>query len=286
MNKNYQKEDIIAYYDTCEVNYRRWWDLDRSLAMHAGFWDESTKTLAQALRRENEVLAEIAQIKPGDRVLDAGCGVGGSTLYLALEKEAQVTGITLSRNQADFAQRKALERKPFRYDPEFLVMDYTKTLFPNDTFDVVWAIESVCHAGDKRDFIKEAKRILKPNGRLIIADGFIVKNENSAEDRGLLSKAVSGWAVNSMETIPNFTQFLKEFGFNTIQIKDATPEVLPSSKRLHAYSYPALAWSYLGEWLGWSTRTQTNDFKSYHYQYLAVKKGLCKYMVFYSQKQP
>jgi len=284
MTKKYLKQDVIAYYDTCEVNYKRWWDLDRSLAMHAGFWDEKTKTLSQALMRENEILADIAKIKEGDRILDAGCGVGGSSFYLASQKGAEVTGITLSEKQVLTAKQKAEERKHLHRIPEFLVMDYIHTTFPNESFDVVWGLESVCHAEDKRDFIREAQRILKPNGRLIIADGFTIKNDYTESEKELLSKAVNGWAVNSMESIPNFTKYLNEFNFQNIIKKDATHYVIPSSKRLFYYSFPAIAWSFLGEYIGWSTRTQTNDFKSYHYQYRAVKNGLCKYMIFYAEK--
>lgn len=76
--KPVRKEEIVHYYDTCEMNYKRWWNLDKSLAMHAGYWDETTKTLSEALSKENEVLAKIAGIKGSDRVLDAGCGVGGA----------------------------------------------------------------------------------------------------------------------------------------------------------------------------------------------------------------
>ncbi len=283
MTKEQIKKEIIHYYDTCEINYRRWWDLDRSLAMHAGFWDASTKTLSQALAKENETLAEIAGIQAGDYVLDAGCGYGGSVFWLAEHRQTKGVGITLSEKQVALAKEQALRRQ-LTPSPEFSVMDYTQTSFTSDTFDVVWAIESVCHAEDKREFIREAWRVLKPGGRLILADGFQVRNEYSAEEKKLLAQAVNGWAVSSMESAPNFEQYLKDQGFQGLKITDATPLVLPSSRRLYLYSFPALAWSYLGEWCGWSTRTQTRDFLSYHYQYHAVRKGLCKYLVFFAQK--
>ena len=76
-----KKSAIVEYYDTCEGDYRIFWDLDRSLAMHAGYWDSETKTLADALKRENEILAELAGVTSSDYVLDAGCGVGGSSIF-------------------------------------------------------------------------------------------------------------------------------------------------------------------------------------------------------------
>ncbi len=278
------KEKVVKYYDTCEKNYKRWWDLDRSLAMHAGYWDETTTNLHEALMKENEILAKIAGITSSDRVLDAGCGVGGSSLYLADHFKCQVVGITLSEKQAETARRKAKERgleKP----PEFFSMDYTKTSFPSASFDVVWAIESVCHAENKEDFIKEARRLLKPNGRLVVADGFQVRNEYTESEKKVLDKAVNGWAVKSMESIPNFEKFLEEQKFKNIAKRDITTHVLPSSRRLFLYSFPAIGLSKLGEFFGWSTKTQTQDFIGYHYQFWAVRKGLCRYLIFSAQKE-
>ena len=74
---------VVRYYERCETDYRWLWDLDRSLAMHVGIWDAHTRTLREALARQNEILAEHAAIGAGDRVLDAGCGVGGSAIFLA-----------------------------------------------------------------------------------------------------------------------------------------------------------------------------------------------------------
>lgn len=279
----FDEKEIVNYYDTCETNYRRWWDLDRSLAMHAGYWDETTHTLHEALMKENEIMASIAQIKPSDHVLDAGCGFGGSSLYLAKNYQCNVTGITLCERQVQVASENA-RKQNLSHPPRFLVKDYTRTDFPDASFDVVWAIESVCHAKDKKDFIKEAWRLLKPQGRLVVADGFNVRNEYNEAERKLLSKAVNGWAVEKMESIPNFEKYLADQGFQNITKKDATPNVLPSSRRLFFYSFPAMVFSKIGEYLGWSTKTQTMDFVSYHYQFWAVRQGLCRYIMFLAQK--
>ena len=202
MTDNQLKEEIINYYDSCEKNYQHWWDLDRSLAMHAGFWDESTQTLTDALANENKVLADLADIQPGEKVLDAGCGYGGSAFFLAEHRGAKVVGITLCEQQVRKAESIA-KMKNYTHTPEFYLMDYTQTTFADQSFDVVWAIESVCHAANKKDFIKEAWRLLKPNGRMIIADGFHVKNEYTESEKILLAKAVNGWAVASMASRPN-----------------------------------------------------------------------------------
>lgn len=278
-----RKQRIIQYYDTCEHHYRHFWDLDRSLAMHAGFWDKTTKSLHEALQNENEILASIAKIKSHDFVLDAGCGVGGSSIYLAEHFGCTVVGITLSEKQAQSAQQHALNHD-LAPSPTFLVRDYIDTGFTKESFDVVWAIESVCHAEDKSLFVKEAHRILKPGGRLIVADGFNARNSYTKKEKRLLDKAMHGWAVDSMESIPNFENHLNKMGFRNIVVQDATHYVLPSSRRLFFYSFPAIPLYKLGELLGWNSPVETKDFVGAHYQYWAIKKQLCKYIIFYAEK--
>lgn len=57
MNKlSSSPKQIINYYETCEIVYKLFWNLDQSHAMHAGYWDEKVKNLTEALERQNEVL--------------------------------------------------------------------------------------------------------------------------------------------------------------------------------------------------------------------------------------
>ena len=153
------------------MHYRKIWKLDKSHSLHYGYWDDSVKNFYEALLNINKVLAEIAEIKEGENILDAGCGVGGSSLWLAKERNCTVTGISLNKRQIDKANALAKEIGMHK-KVSFEQKDYTNTLYPANSFDVVWAVESVCYADDKSDFLKEAHRILKHGGRLIIADFF------------------------------------------------------------------------------------------------------------------
>ena len=142
--KDYESA-IIDYYDSCEIDYRKLWPLDRCMALHYGYWDETTKGVSDALLRENQILAERAGITADDRVLDAGCGVGGSAIWLARERGCEVVGITLSQKQVDSAGANA--RKHGVADmARFERRDFTATGHPDASFDVVWAVEAVWHA--------------------------------------------------------------------------------------------------------------------------------------------
>ncbi|HEV8052164.1 MAG TPA: methyltransferase domain-containing protein [Parachlamydiaceae bacterium] len=277
-------KEIVDYYNSCETDYRTFWDLDRSMAMHAGFWDHQTTTLHDALARENEVLAEFAEIQPHERVLDAGCGIGGSSLFLAKRYGCQVTGITLSEHQVETAKANA-SKHGVEALVNFEVMDFCQTTFPDASFDVVWGLESICHAEDKLLFVKEAYRLLKKGGRLIMADGFGAKHSYTPKEGHGMHQWLKGWGVESLETKQAFRNHFMSTGFSEVTYRNVTANVMPSSKRLYWISFPASVVSKLGEWLGVRSKVQTQNIRAAYYQYTTLKNGLWEYGIFCAHKK-
>jgi cyclopropane fatty-acyl-phospholipid synthase-like methyltransferase len=278
------QKDIINYYDECEGDYRLFWNLEKSLAMHAGYWDDTTNNLTEALERENQILAESVRINSNDRVLDAGCGVGGSAIFLANRYQCHVTGITLSENQAEKAKHYAAERVEANHRPIFCVRDYTETGFPDQSFTVVWGLESVCHAPNKRDFIEEAYRLLEPRGRLVIADGFAAKNHYNGDECRLMDIWLNGFGVHSLETIEEFKAHLENVGFKKVVFTDITHHVLPSSKKLFFYSYIGLPFAKTAAWLGLCSPKRVANLLSARCQYRAIVQNLWRYGIFTAEK--
>ena len=131
--QTFTTQDIANYYDHTEVHYRKFWKMEQSMGLHYGIWDASTKTLADAILNTNRQLANLGKITSSDVVLDAGCGVGGSSIFLAKNYGCHVTGITLSERQVRTATLFS-EKNDIGHLANFEQMNYTQTRFPDHRF--------------------------------------------------------------------------------------------------------------------------------------------------------
>jgi cyclopropane fatty-acyl-phospholipid synthase-like methyltransferase len=272
---NYHK-NIVDYYTQSENAYKDSWDLNNSLAIHYGYWDEKVKSFPQSLIRMNEVMAEVANIKASDVILDAGCGIGGSSIFLAEMIGCKVTGISLSERQIKKAKELVIEKR-VEDKTEFKVMNYCATSFPDKSFDVVWGCESICYADDKEQFIKEVYRLLKPGGRLVVADGFVTDFKNN--DHPTIRKWLDGWQVNYLESPERFQQFMDGAGFKNISFRNISKFTAHSSRRLYKFYFLAnlyLLWKTIS-FSNRATEMQKKNIAACKHQYHGMKKGLWQY---------
>ena len=88
-------QTVIQYFDKTFPIYKKYWYRNsESYALHYGFWEKDTKTFNESLINTNKFLANKLNIKSTDTVLDAGCGVAGSSIWIAKNFQAKVIGIT------------------------------------------------------------------------------------------------------------------------------------------------------------------------------------------------
>lgn len=137
------KQAIATWYDESSPLYRYFWYVNSdNCALHYGFWDKKTKHIGDTLQNTNKIMAEQVNITSNDRVLDAGCGISGSVLWLAKNKKAEVVGISIRTKQIEKAKTLAKQAK-VDHLVSFSVIDCLHTGFPKESFDVVWAIETI-----------------------------------------------------------------------------------------------------------------------------------------------
>ncbi|NLD93303.1 MAG: methyltransferase domain-containing protein [Fibrobacter sp.] len=268
----WSKQDIINYYHQNEFGYKLW-----GPNFHFGYWDDGVKTQRQASLRFNEVMAKVAGITRDDHVLDAGCGVGGAAIFLAKTIGCKATGITITPRQVKLARQYA-QRAGVGHLVDFHEMDYHNTTFADNSFSVVWGLESICYA-EKQSFVKEAFRVLNDKGRLIIGDGFASREDYQGKDAKLMQRWLDGWIVNSLKTPDNFKQYSTNAGFRETAYLDVTQFVSKTSKLMFYVSLPFLPLHIIDKVV--KIQYPTDALWN---QYFAMKQKLWEYGIFLARK--
>jgi tocopherol O-methyltransferase len=267
---------VRQFYDASTPIYEIFAYTKNALSIHYGYWEKDTKTIEQAMYNEDRAVIETGNIRKGQLILDAGCGVGGTSIYIAQQTGARVVGISLSPKQVLLA-RKYAKRKNVDHLVKYEVADYTRTDFPDNTFDVVYGIESICYAFPKTEFLKEAYRILKPGGRLVISDGFRKRNLHTESERNIVEKFLYGFALQEMISIPEMTEQIHRTGFTKVHSHSKLEKVLPSVKYYYSLSKVFLPWAGLFKKFHPSILAMYRNGVACVNAYLGIKAGIADY---------
>lgn len=232
MNTDY-KQSIIDYYNNTQLDYRWLWFRNGSRSVHFGYYDDGVTSHSDALVNMNRRMARKVSIQDGDTILDAGCGQGDSALWLAEQYDVRVTGITLVPHQVEIARKEATDRI-LTDTVAFHQQDYNRTTFRDESFSVIWACESMCHAQNKADFYKEAYRLLKQGGRLIAADYIRSERPLHKNDEVLLQQWLTGWSIPDLDTYDEHSHNAASAGFSYFELEDITLHTRPSLQHLHS----------------------------------------------------
>lgn len=270
---------VRQYYRENQILYTLFWTERRALSMNVGLWTAGTRTRVRALENQNALIGELLQPGPADVVLDAGCGTGGTSIWLAGRFGSRVYGITLCERQAALATRYAGSRR-VGDRVKFAVMDFTNAAFPDGSFSRVFASESVCHTEHKEQFVADAFRLLKPGGRLVVVDGFLRTHDLTERQRAPFVDWCEGWAVPNLATVEEFDSTLRRRGFDAVDFRDLTAYILPSARRVYAWGLVSQPVVGLLRLLGLATATQSGHAVACRRLHGLVTQHVCRFGVF------
>jgi tocopherol O-methyltransferase len=204
------KEKITEFYDLVSSHFHDLWGEH----LHHGYWIRGDETKENAQVQLIEHLAQAANIRGGDRILDVGCGTGASSIYLAKRYNVEATGITISPVQVNLAKQATAKAK---VNADFLLMDAEAMKFEK-LFDVVWSVESISHYHGIARFFAAAAKLLPPNGRFAVVDWFKKQDLNPAEYKRDILPIEKGMLVE-LRTMQEYEAWMRSSGLKINKIE-------------------------------------------------------------------
>jgi SAM-dependent methyltransferase len=222
------------YYAEAGPDYAAW---SPNFNMHFGYFRRGLNPLRlepmlEQMNREILLRLHLERDLPEPvRVLDMGCGVGATLRSFARRlAHAELTGITLVPWQIERGTELNLAAEETAR-VQMVLGDYEHTPFPAGSFAAAYALESSCyaHAANKSALLTEAHRLLRPGGRLAVADGFLLR----PPARGGLQHAIyrrlcNCWVIETLGELGPFTAELERLGFRDIRVEHLQYRVAPS----------------------------------------------------------
>jgi tocopherol O-methyltransferase len=222
-------QEIKEFYDASSGLWESIWGEH----MHHGYYGKDGTSKLDRRQAQIDIIEELvawAGNHHPQTILDVGCGIGGSSLYLAQKFDASVTGITLSPVQANRARERA-QAAGLSARADFQVANALEMPFADNSFDLVWSLESGEHMPDKVKFLQECYRVLKPGGKLILAT-WCHRPTNAvtpltADEEQHLQDIYRVYCLPYVVSLPDYTKIAADCGFKDLLVDDWSTAVAP-----------------------------------------------------------
>ncbi len=221
-------QQIQQFYDASSGLWEQIWGEH----MHHGYYGADGSQKKERRLAQIDLIEELlkwAEVETAENILDVGCGIGGSSLYLAGKFKAEATGITLSPVQAARANERA-QYAGLIGTCRFQVADAQAMPFPDDSFDLVWSLESGEHMPDKTKFLQECYRVLKPGGKLIVVTWCHRPTDNSpltADEQKHLQDIYRVYCLPYVISLPEYEAIARQLPLNNLRTADWSTAVAP-----------------------------------------------------------
>lgn len=204
---------------------------------HFGYFETEKTELRAATNALIDTMADLSRITNKTRILDVGCGIGEPAFYIHQKFKCPVTGISTSERGVQLAAKRS---KEIGCDKTviFKVADGMNNGFPDQSFDLVWVMESSHLMTDKKKLFRECFRVLKKNGTLVLCDIVLLEvlpfARLAMRNLPLISQYIQlakTWGYPQVNSLGTYCNGLVEAGFHEVTAVNITEKTLPTMQR-------------------------------------------------------
>lgn len=206
---------VADHYDELDPIYRRVWGEH----VHHGLWTTGHETPTEAVEELVATVGARLGLESGEQGVDIGCGYGSTARQLATSYGVDVTGFTLSAEQAQYAAERPVAGVDIRH------RDWFDNGLADGSMDVAWSIESSEHMVDKPAFFAEAHRVLTDDGRFVICAWLAETGAGPWKVRHLLEPICREGRLPSMGTREDYEAMATAAGFELTDYEDVSRKV-------------------------------------------------------------
>jgi SAM-dependent methyltransferase len=228
------ERDVRGLFGEVNEDFGYW---SRGYNMHFGYWERGMSVLDREpmLERMNTEVVRALELPPDarSRVIDLGCGTGATSRALVrMRPRCDVTAVTIVPEQIALGlelNRRAHTRRHIL----FALADFRETPVSDASQDAAFAVESFCYArgANKADALREAARVVRPGGRLVVIDGFL-RGPPNALVGAIYRQWCASWAIGELARLDAFTHALEDAGFESVEVRDLFAAVAPSAAHI------------------------------------------------------